>query len=189
MNMDFPKDKIERIRARYSDCIEEVVTEKTDTPIFFVSKSKLVDFVRSIRIEEGLEFNFLADLTAYDDNPPLNKIANYGLGVLKNSGGDHRFVMVYQLLSLQNMDRIRIKVRIKENEECPTVTGIWEAANWLEREVFDMYGIRFTDHPNMRRILLDDRWVGHPQRKDYPIKKYQRFEGAASLESFDLERE
>lgn len=189
MMMDFPKEKIERIRARYSDCIEEVVTEKTDTPIFYISKNKIVDFLKSIRTEEGLEYNFLADLTAYDDNPPLDKIPSYGLATLKNSGGDHRFIIVYQLLSLQHMDRIRVKVRVKENEEAPTVTEIWEAANWLEREVFDMYGVRFSGHPNMRRILLDDRWVGHPQRKDYPIKKYQRFEGASPLESFDLERD
>lgn len=186
---DFPKEKIDRINARYSDCIAEIVTENTDSPIFFVHKEKIVEFLRSIRTEEGLEYNFLADLTAYDDNPPLDQIVDYGLGVLKNSGGDHRFVVVYQLFSFQYLDRIRVKVRIKEDEEAPTITGLWKSANWLEREVFDMYGIRFSGHPNMRRILMDDRWVGHPQRKDYPIKKYQRFEGSSRLESFDLESE
>lgn len=185
--MNFAKEKIDRIQARYADFIEDSVIERTDVPIFFVKVARIQEFLASIRAEEGLEFNFLSDLTAYDDNPPLDKIPDYGLGALKNSGGEHRFVVVYQLLSLQNMDRIRIKVRVKEDASMPTATGVWKSANWLEREVFDMYGIRFSGHPNMRRIMMDDRWVGHPQRKDYPIKRYQRFEGSSPLESFDLE--
>lgn len=186
--MEFSKEKIDRIRARYTDWIEETVIEKTDAPIFFVKKNHLLEFMSSIKTEEGLEYNFLADLTAYDDNPPLDKIVDYGLGVVKPSkAGGPRFVVVYQMLSLQFMDRIRIKVRVPEGEECPSVTGLWMGADWPEREVFDMYGIRFAGHPNMRRILLDDRWVGHPQRKDYPIKRYQRFEGSSTLEGLGLE--
>jgi NADH-quinone oxidoreductase subunit C len=92
------------------------------------------------------------------------------------------------MFSLQNFDRIRVKVRVKEDEETPSVTGLWKAANWLEREVFDMYGIRFSGHPDLRRIMLDERWLGYPQRKDYPIKRYQRFEGSAPLESLGLEQ-
>jgi NADH-quinone oxidoreductase subunit C len=187
MMMDFPKEKIERIRARYPDAIEEVVTELTDVPIFYVKKGQLVDFLRSLRTEEGLEFNFLADLTAYDDNPPVAQVPDYGLGVLKNSGGDHRFVVVYQMFSLKYLDRIRIKVRVKEEDSVPSVTGLWKAADWLEREVYDLYGVRFDGHPNLTRIMLDQRWVGYPQRKDYPIKKYQRFEGSSTLESLGLE--
>jgi NADH:ubiquinone oxidoreductase subunit C len=94
---------------------------------------------------------------------------------------------VYQLFSLKFLDRIRVKVRLNEGEECPSMVVLWKAANWLEREVWDMYGVKFTGHPNMTRIMLDQRWVGHPQRKDYPIKKYQRFEGASTLESLGLE--
>jgi NADH-quinone oxidoreductase subunit C len=188
VSMDFPKEKIDRIKARYGDWIQEVVTENTDAPIFYVARESVLPFLDSLRTEEGLEFNFLADLTAYDDNPPLAVIPEYGLGVLKNTGGDHRFVVVYQLLSLQNFDRIRVKVRVKEDENVPSATGLWKAADWLEREVFDLYGVRFSGHPNLRRILLDDRWVGHPQRKDYPIKRYQRFEDSSPLESLGLEQ-
>jgi NADH/F420H2 dehydrogenase subunit C len=140
----------------------------------------------SIRLEDGLEYNFLSDLTAIDDNPPAN-IASYGLGSVAPAGGSHRFVTVYQLFSLKFLDRIRIKVRLKEDEPVDSLTPVWKAANWLEREVYDMYGIRFAGHPNLRRIMLDDRWVGHPQRKDYPIKRYQRFEGSATLEHLGLE--
>ena len=185
--LDFPKEKIEKITARFADFIDEVVLEKTDCPIFFIKKARLLDFFTAIKIEEGMEFGFLADLTAYDDNPPIEAVPDYGLGVLKGSGGSHRFVVVYQLFSLQGKDRIRIKLRLNENEDAPSVTGLWKAANWLEREVFDMYGIKFSGHPNLRRILLDERWIGHPQRKDYPIKRYQRFGGASSLESIQLE--
>lgn len=188
MKMDYPQEKIDRLVARYRDSIEDVVTENTDVPVFFVPAAKVVALLDSLRTEEGLEYNFLADLTAYDDNPPIEAIPDYGLGVVKSGGGDHRFVVVYQLLSLQHKDRIRVKVRVKEGEEVPTVVSLWKAADWAEREVFDMYGVRFTNHPNMRRILLDDRWVGHPQRKDYPIKRYQRFEGSSPLESFGLEQ-
>lgn len=184
--MEFPKEKIEKIKARYGTAILEVVTENTDVPILFVDKKEIISFLQSIRTEDGLEYNFLSDLTAYDDNPPLDLVPDYGLGTLKNSGGDHRFVVVYQLFSLQNFDRIRVKVRCKENEEVPSATAVWKAANWLEREIFDMYGIRFSGHPNLRRIMLDDRWLGHPQRKDYPIKRYQRFEGSLPLENLGL---
>jgi NADH-quinone oxidoreductase subunit C len=186
MILDFPKEKIDRIKARYADCIEDVVTENTDVPIFYVKKDRLADFMTSIRLEDGLEYNFLSDLTAIDDNPPAH-FPDYGLGRVVGAGGSHRFVTVYQMFSLKFLDRIRIKVRLKEGEECPTMTVLWKAANWLEREVWDMYGIKFTDHPNMTRIMLDQRWVGHPQRKDYPIKKYQRFEGSSTLESLGLE--
>ena len=190
MKLDFPQEKIDRIKARYSDWIEDVVTENTDCPIFFVKKDRIIDFMRSIRDEEGLEYNFLSDLTAYDDNPPVDKISDYGLGVVKPSKpGGPRFVVVYNLLSLQNMDRVRVKVRVAEEDEIDSMTTVWKSANWLEREAYDMYGVRFAGHPGLTRILLDQRWVGYPQRKDYPMKHYQRFEGSSTLESFGLEQE
>lgn len=188
MNLDFPKEKIDRIKTRFADCIEDVVLENTDVPIFYVRANKIIDFLTAIRTEEGLEYNFLADLTAYDDNPPAS-IPDYGLGRVLRSGGDHRFCVVYQMFSLKFLDRIRVKVRAKEGEKVPSVTSLWKAADWLEREVYDFYGIPFEGHPNLRRIMLDDRWVGHPQRKDYPIKRYQRFEGSATLEHLGLEGE
>jgi len=184
----YPQEKVDRIRARFGEWLESVELECSDVPVLWVPAKNLISFLESIRKEEGFEYNFLADLTAYDDNPPLDQIADYGLGtVTQGKPGAERFVVVYQLLSMQNKDRIRIKVRVAEDKEAPSIVSLWESANWLEREVFDMYGIKFSNHPNLRRILLDDRWVGHPQRKDYPIKRYQRFEGSLPLDKFDLE--
>lgn len=186
--MQFPKERVDRIKARYSKFIQDIDLQDTDVPIFWISGQNILEFLDSIRKEEGFEYNFLSDLTAYDDNPPVDQIPDYGLGVVKpGKQGAERFVVVYQLLSMQNKDRIRVKVRVAESVETPSIVSLWDSANWLEREVFDMYGVKFSGHPDLRRILLDDRWVGHPQRKDYPIKRYQRFEGSTPLDKFDLE--
>ena len=81
-----------------------------------------------------------------------------------------RFDVVYCLYSTRHRHRIRVKVRAAELQPVPSVTGIWSGANWLEREVFDMFGVNFTGHPDRRRILMPDDWQGYPQRKDYPLE-------------------
>lgn len=183
----FDQAKIDRLKARYGEKIKAVSTEKTDCVNVYIDAQDIFDFLSSIRVEEGFEYNFLADLTAYDNNPPVDQIIDYGLGYCRaEPEGTPRFVVVYHLLSLQNKDRIRIMVPVDEDQEMHSMVPLWEAANWLEREVFDLYGIRFKEHPNLRRIMLDERWVGHPLRKDYPIKKYQRFEDSLSLEAVGL---
>jgi NADH-quinone oxidoreductase subunit C len=98
-------------------------------------------------------FDFCSDITA-TDWPPRAK----------------RFDVSYALYSIRLRQRVRLKVRAADGEAVPTVTGIWPAANWLEREVFDLFGIRFEGHPDLRRILMPDDWQGHPQRKDYPLE-------------------
>ena len=80
-----------------------------------------------------------------------------------------RFEVGYVLVSIEQRLRLRMKVRLGTDAHLATVTGIWPAANWLEREVFDMFGIEFADHPDMRRILLPEEWQGYPLRKDYGI--------------------
>ena len=80
-------------------------------------------------------------------------------------------MMVYLLYSIPNKDRLRIKTAVTESEcKIPTATTIWKTANWLEREVFDLFGITFEGHPDLRRLLMTDDWVGHPLRKDYPLQ-------------------
>jgi NADH-quinone oxidoreductase subunit C len=101
----------------------------------------------------GAGFDFCSDVTASDwpQRP-------------------QRFDVIYALYSIRDKQRVRVKVRAAENEAVPSVTGIWPAANWLEREVFDMFGVTFAGHPDLRRLLMPDDWQGYPQRKDYPLE-------------------
>lgn len=87
-----------------------------------------------------------------------------------------RFRVVYHLLSIQLNLRIRVKVALVDNMEIPSVTGVFNSANWWERETFDLYGIKFTDHPDLRRILTDYEFEGHPLRKDFPLTGYVEVE-------------
>ncbi len=99
-------------------------------------------------------FDFCSDVTA-TDWPPRKEA---------------RFDLVYCLYSTRHRHRVRVKVRAGEDTPVPSVTPIWPSANWLEREVYDMFGVNFTGHPDRRRILMPDDWQGFPQRKDYPLE-------------------
>ena len=118
-----------------------------------VPASRLVDVATYLRDTPGAQFDFCSDVTA-TDWPPRER----------------RFDVIYCLYSIPLRHRVRLKVRAGDGEGVPSVTGVWPAANWLEREVFDMFGIRFDGHPDLRRILMPDDWQGHPQRKDYPLE-------------------
>ena len=113
----------------------------------------LVAAATHLRDAAGARFDFLSDVTA-SDWPPRPK----------------RFDVIYSLYSISLKHRVRLKVQAGDGEAVPTVTGVWPSANWLEREVFDLFGIRFAGHPDLRRILMPDDWQGHPQRKDYPLE-------------------
>ncbi len=154
------KKQVEAIQIKFGAAIEEVRwpgSYPTDVPILYVKKEKIVEVLEFAKLTPGLEYGFLSDLTATDEE------------------FDPRFEIVYNLLSHSNMARIRFKVRVSEGAEVPTVISVWKAANWAEREVFDMFGVKFSGHPDLRRILMDERWVGHPLRKDYPLRGYQIF--------------
>jgi NADH-quinone oxidoreductase subunit C len=110
-----------------------------------------------------LDFNFLMDVTAVD-YLRLNK--------------KPRFEVVYHFYSLKHNHRLRLKVGVDEkNPEVETLCGLWPSANWYEREVWDMFGIRFKGHPNLKRILMYEEFKGHPLRKDYPFNKRQPLVG------------
>jgi len=123
-----------------------------------VSPDKLKDFITILKIDSSLKFNFLVDITAIDW---LDAKAD-------------RFEVVYHLLSLESNNRLRIKVALPEsNPVVDTITSVYRGADFQEREVWDMYGITFKGHPDLRRILMYDEFVGHPLRKDYPVQGKQ----------------
>lgn len=112
--------------------------------------SAVVPIIEFLKNDWG--FDYLVDVTATDD-----------------PAKPERFELIYILYSFARNERIRVKTRVKEGEKPATMTTVHLTANWLEREVFDMFGIEFEGHPNMKRILLPDEWQGHPLRKDYSI--------------------
>ncbi len=143
------KSQIEKDRA---DVIESSAIYRGDLQ-FYVRKDRLVELCRYLRNNQNLCFNFLSMITA----------ADY-LG-----RREPRFDVVYSLYSINYHHRLMLKIKLSENEDAPSLTGLWDTANWQEREVYDMFGIKFIGHPDLCRILMDDDWVGYPQRKDFPL--------------------
>lgn len=140
------------LKEKFASSILEVSAFRGEVTIT-VAKSQILDILSCLK--NLLQFNQLTDVTAVDY---LGK-------------KDDRFMMVYQLLSIPNKDRLRIKCPVAELDcNVASATSVWSTANWLEREVFDLFGIVFDGHPDLRRILLTDDWVGYPLRKDYPLQ-------------------
>ncbi|HYI08060.1 MAG TPA: NADH dehydrogenase (quinone) subunit D [Thermoanaerobaculia bacterium] len=136
-----------------------------DLPTFLVETDRIVAVLQALHDHADLRFTMPLDLFGADyPNRP------------RESGG--RFDVLYQLYSLQNNERVRLKVRVAENESVPTSVGVFQGYDWYEREVFDMYGIQFAGHPNLRRILTHENFQGHPLRKDYdPAQRWLLTDG------------
>ena len=127
-----------------------------------VTREALPDVLRTCRDEPELAFDMLMDLTAVD----------YSKFPGREDGP--RFEVVYHLYSLPHNHRIRLKVAVDEDDAVvPSAVPLWPIANWFEREVWDMFGVRFAGHPDLRRLLMYEEFVGHPLRKDYPINRRQ----------------
>lgn len=118
-----------------------------------LDSARLLDVARYLRDTPEARFDFCSDVTASDW--PVRA---------------QRFDLIYSLYSIPRRHRVRLKIQVGDGESAPTVSSVWPAANWLEREVFDLFGVRFDGHPDLRRILMPDDWQGHPQRKDYPLE-------------------
>ena len=142
-----------RLKEKYPDSVLESAEFRGELTLV-VKKEDIVSVCRFLRDDPELSFNFLSDLTAVD-----------------RSGRELRFDVIYNLYSIDKNHRLRLKVKAGENELVPSVTSVWNNANWFEREVFDLFGIKFDGHPDLRRILMPDDWVGHPLRKDFPLTK------------------
>jgi len=170
--MDFAS-RLEALRQALPDVqIEEQVA--TDQPALVVPVDALERVARQLREHPGLQFQVLAELTAADFWP-----------------ADPRFEVVYHFLSLgpdaipgaPAAQRLRVKVRVSGAQaQVPTITRIYPNANWYEREVFDLFGIAFTGHPDLRRILMPEDWEGHPARKDYPVQIHKAVDIGEALQ-------
>jgi NADH-quinone oxidoreductase subunit C len=149
--------EIQKIRERYPDAIEEIYEFRGDTWLY-IRPDYLLRVCALLRDDPDLNYLYLSDVMGIDWLP-------------KWQAGEKpkRFEVVYNLYSPVSFQRIFLKVRVDEGERVPSVTPIWEGANYPEREVYDMFGIPFEGHPNLKRILMPDDWVGHPLRKDYPL--------------------
>jgi len=150
-----PEFSLQLLRENHPDGILDTLLPKGDATAVIRPEflTKIMDFLKN---DSRLLFNILVDITAVDyyERKP-------------------RFDVVYHLLSLSFNRRLRVKLPIAEGKPVESLTPMYKCANWLEREVWDMFGIPFSGHPDLKRILMYDGFEGHPLRKDYPIKKRQ----------------
>jgi NADH-quinone oxidoreductase subunit C len=122
-----------------------------------VERSAIREACAILRDSPQAQINFLSDLTCVDLYP-----------------SEPRFEVVYHLLSMKRKERVRLKVQLPgADPSLESITGVWPAANFFEREIFDLFGVRFQGHPYLRRLLMPEDWEGHPLRKDYPVEGYR----------------
>lgn len=139
-----------------------------------IERERIVEVCDFLKRDAETPFNYLSDLTA----------------VHYPARDDAEFEVVYNLYSIDGNERVRLKVRTTAEEGVETVSGVWPAANWMEREVYDLFGITFRNHPDLRRILLPPDWEGHPLRKEYPLEFIENNWTARHLPEFtDVQRE
>ncbi|HHT9154879.1 MAG TPA: NADH-quinone oxidoreductase subunit C [Candidatus Tripitaka sp. YC43] len=164
---------LKKLRERFPASIIDTHSFRGDDTAV-VKRVDVVDICRFLKESPDLSYNFLMDLTAVDylqmGNSPLRSAQELALSETKGQAKEGRFEVVYHLYSLRYNHRVRIKAPLTEAD--PTIdslTPLWAVANWLERECWDMFGIRFDGHPDLKRILLYEQFEGHPLRKDYPL--------------------
>ena len=152
---------LQRVRDRFGAAVVDSHEHRGDATTV-VERTALIDALRFCRDDSALDFDVLMDLTAVD----------YSKYPGREDGP--RFDVVYHLYSVPHNHRLRVKTRVDEDDATvPTAVDLWPIANWFEREVWDMFGVRFSGHPDLRRLLLYEEFVGHPLRKDYPKEKRQ----------------
>lgn len=141
-----------KLKEKFASAIVEVVEFRGEVTVT-IAKNELLPVLAYLK--SSLQYNLLTDVTAVDY---LGK-------------KEDRFMMVYQLFSIANKDRLRVKAPVSEDDcRVESATQVWTTANWLEREVYDLFGIVFENHPDLRRIIMTPDWIGHPLRKDYPLQ-------------------
>jgi NADH-quinone oxidoreductase subunit C len=147
------------LQRDHADWVRDVVNALGETTVI-IQRKHLVDACQFLKTTPGFEFNFLADVCGFDRGPE----------------DEPRFEVNYHLFSTKSYQRLRLKVLLNEEDaHLPTVTGVWRTANWHERETYDLFGVIFDGHPDLRRILLPDDWQDHALRKDFPLRGYEPY--------------
>ena len=147
---------IARLLASDAVAVEGVKYDRDEMSIH-VSRDSIREACAILRDDPSCPFNFCSDVTCVDWYPQ-----------------EPRFEVIYHLLSIPKKERVRLKVKLEGSSPAlESVTSIWPGANYFEREVYDLFGVRFTGHPYLRRLLMPEDWEGHPLRKDYPVEGYR----------------
>lgn len=144
---------VKRLKHKFGEAIGDA-SEFIGQLSVYVERERIVEVCDFLKRDENAPFNYLSDLTCvhYPDRGAVS------------------FEIVYNLFSISTNERVRLKAKTSEDAGIDSVTGVWPSANWLEREVYDLFGIRFANHPDLRRLLLPPDWEGYPLRKDFPLE-------------------
>lgn len=165
MQIPAPLNPVDALKEKFPDAVLHTKEFRGEITIV-VDSAKIVDVMLFLRSTPRLVYNFLSDISAVDYYPD-----DYGEG-FEGDFRPERFGVSYHILSMLYARRLRVKAfASEESPSIPTITQVWPAANWLEREIADMMGVSFEGHPDPRRILMADDWDGHPHRRDYPMGK------------------
>lgn len=144
----------EKLKEKFGEAIVEVKEEKSSDAIIIVPPDKVDEICQHLKVDDNFQFGFLNCISGID-NP------------------DKTLSAAYNLFSFPKRHKVTLKVNVpREKPDVNSVTGVWIAANWLEREIYDILGINFVGHPDLRRILLPYDWDGHPLRKDYEVQEF-----------------
>ena len=147
---------LQQARPEWTGAVVEAFGEVT----IIIPREQIVDVCAYLKAAPGLEFDMLSDICGVDRGPEE----------------EPRFEVNYQLFSTRKYHRLRLKVLLDDGDaRVPTVTNVWRTANWHERETYDLFGVVFEGHPDLRRILLPDDWEGHALRKDFPLRGYEPY--------------
>jgi len=151
---------LEALQKKFGDAITATETNHGDE-VAYVKRDKLIEVATYLRDDSAMAFDSPVFVTCID------RMGN-------DPGNEYRFAVCYQLRSVEKRHRIRLKIELKEDDvKLPSLAALWPGFNWQERETFDMYGIKFEGHEDLRRIYLYEEFVGYPLRKDYPKDKRQ----------------
>jgi NADH-quinone oxidoreductase subunit C len=145
--------EVEKVRERFGDALRDVIYFRGEETLV-VDPVRIVEISRFLKDDPEMDFNLLLDIT--------------GIHFLER---EYSYEVVYLLLSLTRKKRLRLRTRLGEEGEIDTVVPVWTTANWHEREAFDLVGIRFRGHPDLRRIIMPEDFAGHPLRKDFPLEQ------------------